>query len=119
MVSTSLFFEDRGKHLYAQISGPYPEEEIEDVLWKMRKEAEALGLPSLLIDAMRLDTPRHDLFRFVVGRHIAEIFGQKFRVAIVFPKHLINKLAENTAVNRGALLQVCGSEEEALQWLLS
>lgn len=55
--------------------------------------------------------------RFQLGIEIATILGSKIQMAILAPRLMIDKLGENTAVNRGGRVFVTSSREQALAWL--
>ncbi|MCB9640608.1 MAG: hypothetical protein H6727_17060 [Myxococcales bacterium] len=118
-MSTSALMEDRGGYLYIRISGDYVVEEIRRHLVDAREEAERIGTFLLLFDAMDLAAPKQEFDRFALGMELAKLFLQGFRVAAFCPTYMINKFTEDTAANRGVTIHVCGSEEEALRWLLS
>lgn len=71
----------------------------------------------LLIDCSRLAIEMTEAERFAGGKRIAELFGSEIRVALLMPTGQVTKLGELAAVNRGAMLLVTTSEEEALHWL--
>jgi hypothetical protein len=83
------------------------------------EEAASSGDTRVLIDAYGVSAPKSNMDRFDVGTTIAELFRGRIKVAILYPPAIINKLAENTAVNRGADLLVVGDEKVALEWLFA
>jgi hypothetical protein len=70
----------------------------------------------VLVDAMEVDGEPSAIDRYAVGVRVAEML-RMVKTAVVYPEQRINKLAENVAVNRGALLLVTGDRDEALRWL--
>ncbi len=71
---------------------------------------------NLLIDITRLSGELNTEERYRVGVAIAEqLLG--WRIAILDQESRINKLAENTAFNRGAEILVTSDGEEARDWL--
>lgn len=84
----------------------------------IRERATQIENTLILIDAFGLSAPKREFDRFLVGEAIAELLPQPMKVAALSRAELINKFAENTAVNRGARFLVCSNEDEALQWLL-
>jgi hypothetical protein len=87
-------------------------------LRSIREEAANSGNTRVLVDGRDLPAPAAEMDRFNIGAAIAELFGHRIKVAILFPRALINKFAENVAVNRGATVLVVSDEEAALQWLV-
>jgi hypothetical protein len=85
----------------------------------VRDEATKAGLTRILVDARAIEPPAHEFDRFWFGSAVAEFFpGREFKVALLFPAELINKLGEDTAVNRGARYLVIDAEGPALEWLM-
>lgn len=71
----------------------------------------------VLIDCRELEGEMTEVERFQGGQHIAEIFGSRIQAAVVMPEGQVTKLGEMAAVNRGAVLLVTESIEEAESWL--
>ena len=54
---------------------------------------------------------------FELGVHIAKTLGARIKLAIVASGRIIDKLAEDTAVNRGGRVLVTEDLGEAMRWL--
>jgi hypothetical protein len=83
------------------------------------REAVKSGDTRVLIDAYGVSAPKSDIDRFDAGATIAELFRGRIKLAILYPPAIINKLAEDTAVNRGADVLVVADERVALEWLFA
>ena len=70
------------------------------------KTARQYGLQHIFADCRRLNAHGKDLLRFEAGQDVAQHFAHDLKLAVLFPKDLINKLAENIAVNWGAFMAV-------------
>ncbi len=116
-MDAELAFEERSHYLFVRGRGPSDIETIRTVLRLIRDRARLAGLTHILIDAREVEAPRSGLHRFQMGEMIAELFGARYRLAVLSPARVINKFAENTAVNRGANILVTDDEQEALGWL--
>lgn len=56
--------------------------------------------------------------RFLSGQEMARIWGHSLKVAAVWKAELINKFAENVAVNRGACFAVFSDQNADREWLM-
>ena len=56
--------------------------------------------------------------RFEVGKKVSQVFNIQYKILAIEKEERINKLAENTAVNRGANLLVTSDRKKGLDWLL-
>ncbi len=85
------------------------------------QEARALckqyGLTKILADIRGRNERIPDVDRFEIGAEIAKVLGGKIKFAILAPPAIIDKLGENSAVNRGGRVFVTSSMNEALKWL--
>ena len=102
-------FETRGKYAFEELFG---------FLGRVREVAEEAYQRKILIDSRLLEGNMTEGERFEGGKKIAEVFGSRFRVALVMPPKTITKLGELAAVNRGADFLVSPVLDEAITWLL-
>ena len=117
--NNELSFQIPTGYLRATVGGGFPSTTFREILTAIRDEARRSEHSRILIDAFALPAPPADMDRFWIGEALAQIFGGgDFKITILYPSELINKFAENTAVNRGARLLVIGDEEAALRWLI-
>lgn len=85
---------------------------------RVKQQAETVGRKRVLVDSRGITGNLSEVDRFLGGQRSAEVFGSKLKVAILMPAGQITKMAELAASNRGAMLLVVASEDEALKWLL-
>lgn len=71
----------------------------------------------VLIDACGLTGKLEVLQKHMIGQYIAETL-RGIDIAIVAIREEINKVAENTAVNRGAAIYVTHDKNDAIAWLM-
>ena len=102
-----------------QVLGEWEANPAIHALGRIRDTAAANQLTRILIDCAGLSPPRTETDRFYTGEAIARVLKYPYRSVAILPATMINKLAENVAVNRGARFFVTHDEEAALQWLLS
>lgn len=114
-----LTFERRiaGGRVRIDASGRWELDGIYAVIHSVREEAERAGLDRALVDLRKVDGPIPDLERFFAGERVAAVIGARVRVAVLARGVDINKLGENTAVNRGARMLVTPDEREAETFL--
>ena len=86
---------------------------------RVKSEAIDAGRDRVLVDSRGVEGDLSEADRFLAGQRSAEVFGTKFKVAVMMPASKITKMAELAAANRGAKLLVTHSEDEAMAWLLS
>ena len=82
-----------------------------------RQAAEDAGLDRILIDFREMSPPARQLDRFLAGIHVAEVWRPPLRVAGVWQPERIDRFAEDTAVNRGAVFRMFVDEAAAVDWL--
>lgn len=70
----------------------------------------------ILVDVSRAQVKIDMMRRFMLGEFIAKNLAH-IRIALVAASGDINKMVENTAVNRGASLYATHDREAALSWL--
>ena len=99
--------------------GKYVFDDLFDFLGRVRSEADEARRNRVLIDCRQIDGKMTEAERFQGGQKIAEIFGNRVKLAILMPPGNVSKLGELTAVNRGARVLVTDYETEALDWLSS
>lgn len=113
-----ITFKDVGTHLVAVCVGDWESDTVTKALTRIREMAAQLSQTRIFIDWRNIPGPIKYSHRFMAGEEVARILPPPFRVATLAEKELINKLAEATAVNRGAIFLVSHDEQELLQWLL-
>ena len=112
-----ISFENSADWLIATVRGDWVLEDIRQMIDTIDDEALRQNRDLVLVDCLQLGAPPNDTARFVAGEYAAARMRKSLKAAIVYPEHLINKLFEDTAVNRGAMLTVVGSYDDATAWL--
>jgi len=115
----TICFEDADDYLLARVEGRWTPDSVSQGIQEMVKKARDGGHSRVLLDLRKLSAPPTDFARFRAGEQIAEMSRGILKIAAVYPEELINKFAEDTAVNRGAQFTVVADFDEAVQWLLS
>ncbi len=101
------------------LDGETPGGEARDLLLTILDVAERSGKTKVLVNALAVSAPMSEMERYFVGELVAAVFPPKYKIALVYRQEHINKFMENVAVNRGAFLNVVGSEAAATSWLLN
>jgi hypothetical protein len=96
--------------------GRWEIEPMRMVVDRVAAECQARGYRRVLVDTLALAGWLRDFDRYLIGQYIAEKL-QGVRVANLSRAEVINKFAENVAVNRGAWFLVTSNRELALKWL--
>jgi hypothetical protein len=117
-MSIDLSFQEQSNFLLVVISGQYDPVVVRETLEAIKERATQTNAIRILIDAFDLSAPTAEFARYMAGLAFAELFPYPFRVAVLYKRELINKFAENTAVNRGASFHVCSDKDYAIRWLL-
>ena len=86
---------------------------VHDVADHCRRE----NLNKVLVDLRKVEGSPNIFDRYRIGIEIAKVWGAKIKVAALAKPGTINRMVENTAVNRGAKLMTTFDEETALTWL--
>lgn len=97
--------------------GPYDLKKYQDAIREAENFCRQNGLKKIVADITKNEGNIPVVDRFQLGIEMANILGSKIRMAILAPSGIIDKLGENTAVNRGGRVFVTSSKEEALAWL--
>ena len=106
-------------YLRVTCRGDFPAQPYLAMLLAVRDEASRAAVSRIFVDAFAVAPPLREFDRFWFGSAIAEVFhAGDFKVALRVVGERIDKLGENTAVNRGARLLVTGDERAALAWLM-
>jgi len=115
----SLTFDRRteGGRVRIEAVGRWDLPAIFGIIQAVRDDAERAGLDRAIVDLRAVDGPIPDLERFFAGERVAAVLGGRVRVAVLARAVDINKLGENTAVNRGARIRVTADEGEAEAFL--
>ena len=96
---------------------PYDLNRYKNALRKVAEFCEQNGLKKILADVSKSRDNIPVLDRFQLGIDIANILGGRIQMAILAPPFMIDKLGENSAVNRGGRVFVTSSKSQALAWL--
>ena len=82
------------------------------------KQCQRNDFKRILIDLSGAKGELRETGRFEVGKKVSQVFNYLYKILAIEKEERINKLAENTAVNRGANLLVTSDRKKGLDWLL-
>lgn len=109
--------EERDGYLHISVTGSWDLPGGRRLIDFVARAAREHGVTRVLVDGRSTDSVPSDVDRYDMGRLVAsELSG--IRLALLYPAPKTNKLAENVAVNRGAMFRVLDDEEAAVGWLL-
>ena len=108
---------NKGDHLFAEVSGAYSLELLISAIHDVAHHCQMDNLNKALLDLRNLTGNPSILDRFRFGVEIANVWGSRIKVAAVAKEEAINKMGENTAVNRGANMMVTPDIDRAVEWL--
>jgi len=117
--SMELSFKIEDDYLYAHVCGQWEIDTTQKALIEIQAKATEAKLTRILIDCLELSPPQSEMARYSAGETIATIFGPPYKVVVVIKAEIINKFAENVAINRGANFLVVDDLAVGLEWLLS
>jgi len=112
-----LSFEDTGDYLHIRVRGEWKRQEIIAGIQNVAERAQGAGQTRILLDIREFSAPRNELDRFMAGEAIAKFFPSSMKIVAVRSEDLMDKFAENVAVNRGANFMVVSDFDEAVHWL--
>ena len=112
-----LSFEDTGDYLHIRVRGDWARQEIIAGIRNVAERAQNAGQTRVLLDIREFSAPNNELDRFMAGEAIAKFFPSSFKIVAVRSADLMDKFAENVAVNRGANFMVVSDFDEAVSWL--
>ncbi|MCI0555626.1 MAG: hypothetical protein L0287_32170, partial [Anaerolineae bacterium] len=100
-----------------EMSEPYSLELFMSTIREIDEQCRKENLNKVLVDLRKMEGDPSILDRYQIGVEIANVWGPRYRVAGVAKAEMINKMIENTAVNRGARLLATSDIELAMEWL--
>lgn len=110
-------YQNKGSYLFVEIGEAHSFEVFQELVHEVARRCEREKLNKVLIDATKVDLKVGILQRFQLGLEIAQAWDSKFAVACVARPEIVNRTAENTAVNRGARIRAFLTMDEAIKWL--
>lgn len=113
----SIDIQEEGGYLAITLVGEWALGELKDVAVVVAAESKSRGYSCVLVDASGVSESPPELDRFELGKQVASTL-RGIKIAAVYRADYINKLFENTAVNRGASIGIFSDKLAALQWLM-
>ena len=108
--------ETENECLRVTVTGPWSMREFRPMVEAIRDGCQRSELRRALVDARSVTDEVSPIDRFEAGKQVASVL-LGIRIVLVFDPCRITRLAENTAVNRGADMAIFGEPAEALAWL--
>lgn len=112
-----LTYTNKINYLLVEISEEYSLKLIIEIIHEIMERGEKENINKALVDIRNMQGNPSILDRYKIGLEISKIWGKKIQGASVGKKNLINYVAENVAVNRGANFKVFTEIQSALEWL--
>lgn len=108
--------EPRHDRLDVTVTGRWALAAFRPLLEGIRDACERHGLRPVLVDARAVPDNIAAAERYEAGKQIAAMLPG-LKIALLFDPARTTRLAENTAVNRGADMAIFGAPDEAMAWL--
>ena len=109
--------QNKGDYLCVDVSEPYSLDLLMSTIHEVADHCRKENLRKVLVDLRKMEGNPNIFDRYRIGIEITRVWGAKLKVAVIARPGTINRMAENTAVNRGAKLIATFDEESALTWL--
>jgi hypothetical protein len=105
--------------LVINFSGTYTLDGFKAAIDLIRSECEKRQWTLAFADITTVQAIPTAMERYSLGEYISRILGFRIKFAVLTLPDIVNHLAENVAVNRGARIQLFFEKEEAMNWLHS
>jgi len=110
-------YQNKGDYLLVEVNEPYSLKLAISSIQEIAARCGQDNLHKVLIDMSKVDGNPSIFDRYRAGIEIVRLWGSRIRAVVVARPDMINRVTENTAVNRGAKLLMASDMESALQWL--
>ncbi|MGB5691521.1 MAG: hypothetical protein WBM43_02835 [Flavobacteriaceae bacterium] len=116
---TRYSLEQRKEFLEMNISGEYQYWDLIKYPKIIRNQCLKVHVYKILVDLRDMEIRQMPVVeQFFIGEHIAEVFKDHIKIAIVWNGLYHSRFFQSVATNRAALLRVFRSEKNAEIWLL-
>jgi hypothetical protein len=113
----SISTQEESGYLTIKAVGEWTLDDLKGLADTIATEAKNRGYNRVLVDVSKISGLPREFDRFLLGEYVASTL-RGIKVAAVYRTEDINKFFENTAVNRGAWINVLADKQTALQWLM-
>ncbi len=110
-------FRNEADTLFVSPSEPYGFETYKAAMNQAVRLCLQNGLHRILADIRSFEGCIPAIDKYELGVHLAQILGSRIKLAILARTCIIDRLGENSAVNRGAQVLVTDDMTQALRWL--
>ena len=114
-----IHIEPKDGYLHIEVAGPFDSVKAKEFIRQMLETSSQHTLSRILVDIRKVEGPIPTMARFELARFLAAEKPVPVRLAVLESRGQVpnNKFFENVADNRGAIVKVTTSLEEALEWL--
>jgi len=109
--------QNKGNYLFVEVSEPYSLKLLISTIHEVADHCQKENLNKVLVDLRKMEGSPNVFDRYEVGIEIVKVWGSRIKAAVVAKPGVVNRMTENTAVNRGAKLLATSEMEDALKWL--
>jgi hypothetical protein len=109
--------QNKGDYLFIEVSEPYSLKLAISTIHEIADRCRAENLYKVLIDLSKVEGNPSIFDRYLAGIEIVRLWGSRIKAAVLARPGMINRMTENTAVNRGVKLLAVSDMESALKWL--
>ena len=108
---------NKGDYLFIEVSEPYSLKLFISAIHEVADHCRKENLYKVLIDLRKVEGNPSIFDRYLLAIEIVRLWGSRIKAAVLARPGMINRMTENTAVNRGAKLRAVSDMESALKWL--
>ena len=116
--SVRATMEERDGYLVFTVTGQYDFNDFKVLVHAFQDACVRAKAPKALVNIQDVSGETPNIDRYNLGQLFAEVWGGVLKAGIIGSRDRINKLFENTAVNRYAQVMVHHDEKTVLDWLL-
>ena len=109
--------QNMGDYLFVEVSEPFSLNQLITTIHEVADHCQTENLNKVLVDLRSMEGNPNIFERFQLELEISKTWGSKLKVAYVAKPGIINRVMENTAVNRGARVLGTPDMAEAFKWL--
>ena len=109
--------QNMGDYLFVEVSEPYSLNKLIATIHEVAEHCQKENLNKVLVDISKMDGSPPMFDRYRLGLEMVKAWGPRIKVAVIARPGMVNRMTENTAVNRGAKVMAASDVETALDWL--
>ena len=117
-MNADLKYIEQDNYMVIECSGLHDNEEFKSCINNVFCECERNKTTKVLIDVTKIEYPPKEIEKYMMGKYIALVWGQKIKGVLLTKPETRTQLIEDVVVNRGTSFKVYSCKKEAPAWLL-